>query len=138
MREEQGRKGERHAERYLRERGYRVLARNAVATGAIRGGVISEADLVCEAPDGKTIVLVEVKTRSKGDGVSAMGNAIAPERQIDRRKVRSLRAMARRLVRANRWHDRTLRIDVVAVEIVRREGNTEETTVRHHVSAIAI
>jgi putative endonuclease len=136
-REREGRRGERLAAKHLRRAGYRVLARNAIATGAVRGGVIAEADLICEAPDERTIVIVEVKTRTRGEGVSRRGNTIEPERQVDGRKRRALRAMATRLVRANRWHDRPMRIDVVAVEI-ERTGGREKIDIRHHVGAIGV
>ena len=46
-----GRRGERAAARLLRSQGYRVLARNARVP-------MGEADLVCLAPDGKTVVVV--------------------------------------------------------------------------------
>ncbi len=133
-----GREGERHAERHLREKGYRVLARNALLPGPVRGGVRAEADLICEASDGRTIVIAEVKARTRGAGVSAMGNEVAPERQIDRRKERALRAIARRVVRANGWEGRPLRIDVVAVEIERGADGDERVTVRHHEGAVAL
>jgi putative endonuclease len=50
-----GRRGEQVAARYLRRRGYLILARNYRAAGA-------EIDLV--ASEGQTLVFVEVKTRS--------------------------------------------------------------------------
>lgn len=119
-----GARGERIAARYLKRRGYRVLARNAVM-GGVAGPISAEADLVCVDPDGSTIVVVEVKTRA-ADG----SRGIAPEAQINEHKKRQLRRIAARLVRANGWQGRGIRIDVVAVEI------GAEVVVRHHVGAV--
>ena len=51
-----GRQGERIAARWLRKHRYKVIGRN------VHAGV-GEADIVCIAPDRKTLVIVEVKTR---------------------------------------------------------------------------
>lgn len=100
-----GRRGERAAARLLRSQGYRVLARNARVP-------MGEADLVCLAPDGKTVVIVEVKTRIVRDGF----DAVPPEANITAHKRRKLASIARHLVRTNGWETREVRIDVVAVE----------------------
>jgi putative endonuclease len=50
-----GRSGERRAEKYLRRQGYRLVARNYRCP-------IGELDLIFL--DGKTVVFVEVKTRT--------------------------------------------------------------------------
>lgn len=118
-----GRLGEREAERLLRSQAYRVLARNAVCR-------VGEADLVCEAPDGRTIVIVEVKTRRPGRGRSGL----RPETAVGARKRRKLLAVARYLARANGWEGRPLRIDVVAVEWP--AGPHARPSARHHVGAV--
>jgi len=121
-----GRRGERIAARHLKRRGYRVLARNArVSTG--------EADLVCEAPDRSTIVVVEVKTRRRGQSESS--DAIRPESSITNAKRRKLLSVTRTLVRANGWQDRPVRIDVVAVDFAHQGRRAE---VRHHESAVTL
>lgn len=104
-----GRRGESIAASFLADAGYRVLARNVRLS-------FGEIDIVCEAPDGVTIVVVEVKTRVRRHGAAGASNAIAPERSVGARKKRTLRALARALRTANRWEDRPLRIDTVAVE----------------------
>mgnify|MGYP001436460031 CR=1 FL=1 len=108
--------GEREAERALRAKGYAIVGRNMVT----RAG---EADLVCRAPDGKSMVIVEVKSRVVGEA----GSVFRPERSVNRAKRRRLVGIARLLARANRWRDREVRVDVVAVE---RIG--ERLEVRHH------
>lgn len=113
--------GERAAARYLRRRGYRVLARNLHT-------VAGEADLVCEAPDRRTIVLVEVKSRRRIEGQPQRSAEMAPEASVTAAKRRKLTAIARTLARLNRWEDRPMRIDVVAVE--RRESRPR-WSVRH-------
>lgn len=123
-----GREGERRAASFLRKAGYRILARNV----RVRAG---EADLVCRDPDASSIVIVEVKTRRIADGLSPGGVAAAPEASITAHKRRKLSQVVRALVRANRWHDRAIRVDVVAIEVDDR-GARDKWTVRHHVDVL--
>jgi len=116
-----GRSGEREAARTLRAKGYRILGRNVnVGWG--------EADLLCEAPDGDAIVLVEVKSRRAGEG----GPFASPETSVGVRKRRKLVALLGALARANGWEDRPKRIDIVAVEWDERGA----ARVRHHEGAV--
>jgi putative endonuclease len=117
-----GRAGERYAAKLLKRAGYRVLGRNVV----VRDG---EADLVCVAPDGVTIVIVEVKTRRPGIAESAQGANVAPEASIHAGKRKKLLDVSRTLAKANGWRGRPVRIDVVAVEW--REGH-RPPLVRHY------
>lgn len=110
-----GSRGERVAARHLRARGYRVLARNV----RDRGG---EIDLVAQAPDGRTIVIVEVK--------AGTGGPIRPEVHVNHTKRRKLVALASRFVRRHRLHDRRVRFDVIGVDFL----DGQEPTVRHHVA----
>lgn len=122
-----GRAGERRAARLLKRSGYRMIGRNVrVAAG--------EADLVCLDPDGRTVVIVEVKTRLRGTGRSLLGETIAPEASVHQHKRRKLLAVTRNLVRANGWEERPVRIDVVAVEWPAAGGSP---TLRHHKNAVA-
>lgn len=89
-----GRRGEAHAARLLRRDGYRVLARNARTAAG-------EADLVAIDPDGRTLVVVEVKSRASAAGPRPAVSLRPP--QIDR-----LRRIATLLARANP-HDGTPR-----------------------------
>jgi putative endonuclease len=95
-----GRRGERAAEKYLKRKGYRIVARNFRAAGA-------EIDLV--AIDGETLVFVEVKTRrSRTSG--------APEEAVDERKQLRMRRAAEVFLARYRAGDKELRFDVVAVD----------------------
>jgi putative endonuclease len=118
--------GERAAARFLRRRGYRVLARNLHT-------IAGEADLVCEAPDRRTIVLIEVKARRRLDGQPVRSAETAPESSVTAAKRRKLTAIVRTLARLNRWEDRPLRIDVVAVE---RRERRPRWTIRHIEDAV--
>ena len=119
-----GRAGERAAARLLRRAGYRLLGRNV----RVR---IGEADLVCLAPDRRTIVVVEVKTRRAApDAPGAIW--LPPEANVHRRKRAKLIAVVRYLARANGWTARPLRIDVVGVEWPQRG----RPVLRHHVGAV--
>lgn len=117
-----GRAGERLAARHLRKKGYRLLDRNAkIAQG--------EADLICLAPDERTIVFVEVKTRAIDP---AQGPSIPPEANIHAHKRRKLVEVARALSARRGWTGRPLRIDVIAVEW-RPAG---DHVLRHHEHAV--
>ncbi|MEZ6244244.1 MAG: YraN family protein [Phycisphaerales bacterium] len=118
-----GRRGERIAARYLKRRGYRVLARNVRAP-------MGEIDLICEAPRGREIVVVEVKTRLEGDHERPR-----PAASITRHKRAKLVALAKWARRANGWEDRPLRIDAVAVVIDRR-GRARVTHIENAVDAV--
>jgi len=94
-----GRGGEALAEAYLKDRGYRLLARRF----RLRNG---ELDLVME--DGPTVVFVEVRTR-RGRALGDPLESVGPLKQS-----RIIRA-ARVFLGASRLHDRPCRFDVVAV-----------------------
>ncbi len=96
-----GRRGEELAHRYLRTRGYTIVARNWRPP---QGG--GELDLV--AWQGNTLVFVEVKSR-----LSGMWSA--PERDIDAEKLNSLRKAARDYVRRAAVEDAEIRFDVVTI-----------------------
>lgn len=115
--------GERAAEKFLKARGYKVLARNARVP-------MGEADLLCEAPDRTTIVLVEVKSRRLDT------DRLDPpaEAAVTKDKRRKLVKILHHLRRANRWRSRPLRIDVIGVDF----RNNEPVEVRHHPGAVGI
>lgn len=72
-----GRYGERVAERFLTDRGWRILDRNWRGAGG-------ELDLV--ALEGTTLVVVEVKTRS-GTGFGHPAQAVGPAKQARLRRL---------------------------------------------------
>lgn len=121
--------GEKLAADHLRKLGYRVLGVNL----RIRGG---EADLLAQDPDGQTIVLVEVKARRAVDPASGK-LAPPPEVSVHAHKQARLRRILAHLIRANRWHDRPARIDVIAVEMP-ATGNPANAIVRHTPNAVAL
>jgi putative endonuclease len=118
-----GARGERAAAKFLARAGYSIIARNARTR-------VGEADLVCLAPDGRTIVIVEVKTRLAVEPGAA---AVPPEANITPHKRMKLLQVTRLLIAANNWRDRPVRIDVIAIEWPRNDG---EPILRHHVDAL--
>ncbi len=104
-----GERGEDMACELLRKKGYRILGRNLPLR-------FTEIDILAEAADRDTVVFVEVKTRTRrtdaGDAES-----LAAEFAVDQHKRDLLVKAARKLAAANEWHNRPLRIDVVAVEL---------------------
>lgn len=120
-----GNKGEAAAAKFLKRKKFKVLARNV----RVRFG---EADLLCLAPDRHTVVVVEVKSRRVDD--AGTRPYLPPEASVTKEKRRKLRAVLMHLARANRWHDRPLRVDAVAVELPPRG----KPVIRHHEGLIQI
>ena len=97
-RHELGRRGEDLAADHLRALGYRLVARNHT-------NQVGELDLV--ALDGETVVVVEVKSRSKAGR--------APAEAVNGRKRRKLTLAATLFLKLNHWENRPARFDVVEV-----------------------
>jgi putative endonuclease len=115
-----GLRGERHAARFLRRAGYKIIARNLhIGPG--------EADLVAVAPDRRTLVIVEVKTRLLG------GPHPEPERSITSRKRAKLLGVARAVRGRARWRGRPIRIDVIAIDW---PMDSSAPIVRHYQNAV--
>ena len=95
-----GRRGEREAEKIVKKKGYMVLARN------FRRGR-DEIDLICL--DGKAVVFVEVRARSKRALVSGYDS-------IDRRKREALKRVCRGYFAKMKPKPLTLRFDVIEIE----------------------
>lgn len=115
--------GERAAERHLRSLGYAPLGRNLRAN-------IGEIDLLFEAPDRRTVVIVEVKARTVQPGSADR----LPERAITSAKARKLASLARSFARRSDLRGRPLRIDVVAVDF--NPGSHQPADIRHYPGAI--
>jgi putative endonuclease len=96
-----GRAAEELAARYLAEQGLKLLARNVRCKAG-------ELDLVCG--DGKFLVVVEVRQRSRRDFGGASGS-------ITVHKQRKIIRATRFLLRAfPRWRAYPVRFDVIAVQ----------------------
>jgi putative endonuclease len=96
-----GKHGEDVAHRYLRARGFIIVARNWRPP---QGG--GEIDII--ACDGDWLVFVEVKTR-------ASAQWSAPERAIDLEKIQALRRVARDYIRRTGADESRARFDAIAI-----------------------
>jgi putative endonuclease len=94
-----GQRGEAAAARYLRRRGYKILA---------RGDHFGPGELDLVALDRKTIVFVEVKTRQS----QTMGH---PSEAVDDRKQRKLTQLAQAFLKRYGLLELPARFDVIAV-----------------------
>jgi len=104
-RQKTGRAGERTAERYLKQHGHRILARNVT----YRQG---EVDLVTHEKRSGTICFVEVRSRAL-DGEADAG--VEPEETITAAKRRRIIAAAKTFLTQRRAADRPVRFDVITV-----------------------
>lgn len=104
-----GRMGEDVAAKILKEAGYRIIERNY----RCRGG---EVDIV--ALDGKTVVFVEVKTRSSEEYGP-------PQLAVDGRKQRQLTRAAMTYLKEKRLLTWSARFDVVGI-VVRGKSHEVE------------
>jgi putative endonuclease len=111
-----GTRSERAAARFLRRRGYRILARNYTC-------LLGELDLV--ALDGDCIVFVEVRSTG-GDDPSR------PAASVDEVKQRRLTRLALSFLQQRNLLDRPARFDVLALSWP--DGRRAPVIV-HHVSA---
>src|SRR4051812_49886005 len=94
-----GERGEDAAANFLKRQGFRILARGVDSR-------LGELDII--AVDGRTIVFVEVKTRSSND-------AGHPTEAIDQFKRRRMTQAALGYLKANRLLEYSARFDVVAI-----------------------
>jgi putative endonuclease len=100
-----GRRGEDLAHRYLRTRGYIIVARNyRLSSGD------AEADII--AWEGETLVFVEVKTRETAEYGP-------PERAIGEEKRRHLLRIARQYTRKSGTPWEQIRFDVVSAVLTK-------------------
>lgn len=115
-----GARGERLAAGFLKKNGYRIVEMNLKLGD-------DEADVIAVDPDGRTVVIVEVKTRAD-DGQ-------APEWSIHQNKQYHLARLASRLAKRKEYRDRPFRFDAIAVMV---DANSEsEPVIRHHCGAFA-
>ncbi len=100
--------GERIAVRYLRARGFRIIARNYMLARGIKRG---EIDIIAQRNG--AIHFIEVKTRfTRGDNV-----VDPPEMQITHAKLRAMTRMAQRYIRMHGLEDVVYHLDAVAIVV---------------------
>ena len=95
-----GRVGEKKAEEYLKDKGYKIITKNYKTH-------IGEIDIVCL--DGDTIVFVEVKTRTS----DVYGK---PSEAVDFRKREKYALVAKEYLLRNGKTDASCRFDVIEIE----------------------
>ena len=101
-----GQEGEETAERYLLQKGYRIVAKNLRTS-------LGELDLVAE--DGDVLVFVEVKARRTTD----FGGAV---HAVHRQKQTQLVRLAAQFLARHHWSNRPCRFDVVLLQSSQTAG----------------
>lgn len=114
-----GQAGERVAERYLKHHKYKLVARN------LRDR-LGEIDLLMLAPDGRTLVFVEVKTAAPD-----RSSSVRPELRVGKAKQRKIATLAARLITKHNLTGRPIRFDIVGVDL----HADREAEVRHYPGA---
>ncbi len=109
-----GKYGEDVAERYLKQKGYRIIGRNF----SCRQG---ELDIIAE--DNEYLVFIEVKTRSN----SIYGK---PAEAVNKNKKLHMYRVAKYYLHIQKWENRFVRFDVIEVYVDR--GLTKV----HHIAHI--
>lgn len=113
-----GKFGEDAALRYLLNAGYELVGRNVVCAG-------KEIDLIVQ--DMRYIVFVEVKTRTKYNGISRYGTAASA---VNRDKQSRIITAARQFLKEN-YHRRIPRFDVIEVYVEQSENVPKLITINH-------
>ena len=113
-----GQIAESEAERYLRRKGYRILARNDRSS-------CGELDLVAQQAD--TLVFIEVKARR----TTAFGG---PSHAVDGRKQARLVRLAAQYLARHRARNRSCRFDVVLC----RGGTAKPVEIEHIENAFEV
>ena len=111
-----GLRGEFEAARYLRRRGYKIISRGDRDS-------LGQLDLI--AVDGRTVVFVEVKTRSSHD-------AGHPSESVHSDKQQRLTRLALRYLKRHGLLEHAARFDVVAVTW---PGGQRRPTIEHYPNA---
>ena len=106
---QKGSAGELSAYRYLRQQGYKIVARNYRKS-------FGEVDLI--GWDGDTLAFIEVKSRTS----QARGR---PEEAVHRGKQRQICRVAREYRSRNRLHDINYRFDIVSIEGIAGQEHVE-------------
>lgn len=97
--------GEELGERYLKEKGYKILQKNYCNAFGKRLG---EIDIVAEKS--QELIFVEVKSR-----LGALGSTLLPEANITREKLRKLERIAQCYLREKRSEKRPYHFDALSV-----------------------
>jgi putative endonuclease len=113
-----GQRGEDAAARFLKRKGYQILARHVDIP-------LGELDII--AVDGRTIVFVEVKTRTS----TGAGHA---SEAIDARKERRMTQAALSYLKSNGLLNYSARFDVVAITW---PDSGREPTIEHYQNAFS-
>ncbi|MDP6693849.1 MAG: YraN family protein [Phycisphaerales bacterium] len=107
-----GQQGERHARRFLRRRGWRIVTKN------LRIGK-DEVDILAVSPKGETLAMVEVRSTADSQG--------DPRRTVGHKKRRCMTRSARQVLFLARKHRCQLRVDLIEVNL----GHQPPTIVHH-------
>jgi len=92
---------------------------------------VGEIDILAQAPDGRTIVVVEVKARLVKH---PPGDDLVPELHVDERKQHKLSMLGASLAKQRKWADRPIRFDVIGIDLPPVRSDVKPV-IRHHEAA---
>jgi len=119
-----GARGERVAVKHLKRQGYRILGRNLKTR-------FGEVDILAQAPDERTIVVVEVKASAHNLQNKPTQRAFLPEMHVNSTKQKKLIRLASQLIKRYRLTQRPIRFDVIGVDLPK----SAQPIVRHYTGA---
>jgi len=114
-----GQRGEQLAEQHLHAAGYKTVCRNLRSR-------LGEIDLLCVAPDGRTLVFVEVKTAAPD-----RASTVPPEHRVGQKKQRKIAHLAAKLIQKHRLTGRPIRFDIIGVTL----HHHRDADIRHYPAA---
>jgi len=115
--DELGQEGEKRAEKFLKAKGYKIIARNVRFS-------IGEIDLIAQAE--KTIIFIEVKTRKNAEYCH-------PMEVVDKKKRQKIKQMAMQYDRNKKYSIKGFAVRFDIVTLIWPEG--EQPKIEHFIDA---
>ena len=107
------------AEKFLKDRGYKVLGRNYRKPW---GEIDIIAEKLCAEDGNKTVIFVEVKASD-----SPAPKGFEPEKRVNNDKVLRIKRAAQTYIQQNNLDDISWQIDLIAIELNKEKGTAKIT-----------
>lgn len=102
------------AEKFLKNRGYKIIGRNYRKPW---GEVDIIAEKICADDGEETLIFVEVKASD-----SPAPKGFEPEKRVNDDKIKRIKRAAQTYIQQNNLDDRSWQIDIIAIELDKNRG----------------